>query len=433
MPRAASITTLVKGAAALLLSTHACTTIPETGQGSSRVDRPVRAFMQRWNVPGLALAIAVDGRLVLARGHGYADPAAGGPVQPDSLFRVASASKPVTAIAVMKLVESGRLALDERVFGSVLPEFPRRCGKGVDPRLHEITVKHLLTHASGWDTSSDADPMFNAALIARRLDRPQLDRPEAVIQYMVCRGLQFQPGTDHAYENVNYAVLGRVIEAVSERSYEDYVRDRVWAPAGVTAPRIGRSLRSGRFPGEAVYVAQGDERRRVPAAVGDGRVPLQYGGFDLQAMDSHGGWVASALDLARLMASVDGHAGVADILEPATIESMGANPGPPVQDAGARVWYALGWYRNRGGDWFHDGSLPGSAAFMGMTPDAVVFAALANTRHTNPEFTADFHETVRRAIERVGIAPGRDLFPTYGYPAGNHEGAGTIRPVAGRP
>lgn len=385
--------------------------------------------MQRWNVPGLALAIAVDGRLVMARGYGYADPASGEPVQPDSLFRIASASKPVTAIAVMRLVESGRLSLDAPVFGSVLPEFPQRCSNGVDPRLQQITVKHLLIHASGWDTSSDVDPMFNAALIASRRDEPGLDRAEAAIQYMVCQGLQFSPGTNHVYENVNYAVLGRVIEAVSERSYEDYVRDHVWAPSGVTAPRIGRSLRTGRFPGEAVYVAQGGDRRRVPAAVGKGRVPLHYGGYDLAAMDSHGGWVASALDLARLMASVDGQPGVADILEPATIERMGANPGPPVQDAGARVWYALGWYRNRDGDWFHDGSLPGSAAFMGMTPDGILFAALANTRHTNPEFTADFHETAREAVERVRIRPGRDLFPMYGYPAGNTGMPGDVRAI----
>jgi N-acyl-D-amino-acid deacylase len=403
----------------LLLLVAGCASFPLTGEGVSGVDRSLRAFMQRWNVPGLALAVAMDGRLVLARGYGHADPATGEPVQPDSLFRIASASKPVTAIAVMTLVESGRIALDEPVFGSLLPEFPQRCGNGVDPRIYEITARHLLINASGWDTSSDVDPMFNAARIASRRDEPGLARAEAVIQHMVCQGLEFQPGTDHVYENVNYAVLGRVVEAVSESSYESYVRDHVWGPVGVTAPRIGRSLRSGRFAGEARYVAQGNDRRRVPAAVGDGRVPLQYGGFDLKAMDSHGGWVASAPDLVRLMAGVDGHPGVADILEPATVERMGANPGPPVQDAGARVWYALGWYRNRAGDWFHDGSLPGSAAFMGMTPDGVLFAALANTRHPNPEFTTDFHQTVRGAAEGASIGPARDLFPAFGYPAGN--------------
>lgn len=426
----------------LLLSAGGCTVMPQTGEGVAGVDRPVRAFMQRWNVPGLALAVAVDGRLVVARGYGYADPATGEPVRPDSLFRIASASKPVTAVAVMKLLESGRLALDEPVFGTFLPEYPSRCANGVDPSLSEITVKHLLIHASGWDTSGNADPMFNAALIARRLEQPGLERSEAAIQHMVCRGLQYPPGTDQVYENVNYAVLGRVIEAVSERSYEDYVRDSVWASIGVAAPRIGRSLRSGRFPGEVVYVAQGDDRRRVPAAVGEGRVPLQYGGFDLKAMDSHGGWVASALDLVRLMAGVDGRPGVADILEPTSIERMGANPGPPAQDAGSRVWYALGWYRNRGGDWFHDGSLPGSAAFMGMTADGLLFAVVGNTRHTNPEFTADFHETARRAVENVRSGSDRDLFPAYGYPAGNATLPGeqqdraqavTVRPSAVRP
>lgn len=419
MRRAVSMTSVFRAtAAAVLLSTQACTPIPETGEGTSRADRPVRAFMQRWNVPGLALAVVADGRLVLARGYGYADPAAGEPMQPDSLFRIASASKPVTAIAVMKLVEEERLGLDDAVFSSILPGYARRCPDGVDTRLHDITVEHLLTHASGWDTGEAPDPMFNAALIARQRPVEGLRPVQAVIQDQACRPLEFTPGTRQVYENLNYAVLGRVVEAVAGVPYEQFVREQVFAPLGITAPRIGKDLISGRLFGEVTYVARGDDRRRVRPASGPAanEVPLQYGGFLLSAMDSHGGWVASAVDLARLMTGVDGRPGVPDLLAPGTIARMGASPGPPLVSRGARLWYALGWYRTRAGAWFHDGSLPGSASFMRIEPDGILVAAAVNTRHTNPEFAADFRATIRRAAAGVRHEGRRDLFPRYGYP-----------------
>lgn len=403
--------------AVAVLPAAGCAGFPRTGEGMARVDRPVRAFMQRWNVPGLALAVAVDGRLVLARGYGHADPATREPVRPASLFRVASASKPVTAVAVMQLVESGLLDLDDPVFGSILRGYRRRCPQPVDPALAAVTVGHFLTHASGWDTGSGADPMFNAALIARHYRDEGLTPVEAVIQDRVCRPLEFTPGTRQVYENLNYAALGRVVEAVSGMPYERYVRDRVFAPLGITAPRIGAGPRPGRLPGEVTYVARGGDRRLVPDAVGRGRrVPLQYGGFLLSAMDSHGGWVASAIDLVRFLAGVDGRPGVADLLDAATRERMGADPGLPNQGLPADVWYGMGWYRTRAGAWFHDGSLPGSVSYVRMEPDGVVYAALANTRHTNPAFASDFRDSVRRAVDSGAPWPGRDLFGAHGFP-----------------
>lgn len=402
----------------LLLSAGGCTVMPQTGEGVAGVDRPVRAFMKRWNVPGLALAVVDDGRLVLARGYGHADPESGEPVRPDSLFRVASASKPVTAAAVMKLVESGRLDLDEPVFRSILPGYAGRCPGDVDPGIHGITLRHLLIHASGWDSGEAADPMFNAALIARRLSVEGLTPVEAVIQQRVCRPLDFTPGTRQVYENLNYAVLGRVIEAVTGMPYERFVRERVFLPLGIDAPRIGGGPRSKRLPGEVAYVARGGDRRRVPAVSGDPArvVPLQYGGFLLAAMDSHGGWVASALDLVRFMAGMDGHSGIEDILEAATIELMGTDPELPYRGLSADLRYAMGWYRTSEGAWFHDGSLPGSASFIRMEADGLLYAALVNTRYPNPEFGADFRATIRRAVAGVAAWPDRDLFAGYGYP-----------------
>jgi CubicO group peptidase (beta-lactamase class C family) len=84
--------------------------------GMASFDRVVPAFMEKWRIPGGAVAVVKDGRLVLARGYGWADREAGRRVEPDSLFRIASLSKSITAAAVLELAEAGRLGLDDRVF-----------------------------------------------------------------------------------------------------------------------------------------------------------------------------------------------------------------------------------------------------------------------------------------------------------------------------
>ena len=106
-------------------------------------DRLVPELMHRYNLPGGALAIVKDGRLVFARGYGLADIQNQEPVQPDSLFRIASLSKQVTAVAALKLVEDGKLDLDENAF-EILSDFKGPEGASRDSRIDQITVRHLL-------------------------------------------------------------------------------------------------------------------------------------------------------------------------------------------------------------------------------------------------------------------------------------------------
>jgi len=104
--------------------------------------------MREHKPPGAALAVTYRGRLVYARGFGHADMEKHQPVEPASLFRIASISKPFTSAAVMHLVEKGRLQLDERVLP--LLKLPAH-GAKMDPCLHEIRVHHCLQHTAGWD------------------------------------------------------------------------------------------------------------------------------------------------------------------------------------------------------------------------------------------------------------------------------------------
>jgi hypothetical protein len=143
------------------------TTLPITGLAVPQMtsfDAMVIDLMKRWSLVGASLAVAKDGRLVFARGHGFSDLERQVPVQPDSLFRIASVSKPITSAAVLSLVEHGRLDLNARAFELLESLKPPR-GAAVDPRLATITVRQLLWHAGGWDRDRSFDPMFSGVSI----------------------------------------------------------------------------------------------------------------------------------------------------------------------------------------------------------------------------------------------------------------------------
>lgn len=132
------------------------------------VDAWMQEFMQSKKIPGGSLAIAIDGEIKLARGYGYADREQESPVQPDSLFRIASISKPITAVAVLKLVDVGKLKLDDKIVELLklsphpgpLPQGARESRGDYDPWWNEVTLHHLLTHTGGWDRNRSGDPMF---------------------------------------------------------------------------------------------------------------------------------------------------------------------------------------------------------------------------------------------------------------------------------
>src|SRR2546421_2476603 len=125
-------------------------------------DHEIEAFMRDRNVPGGALAVVKDGRLVYARGYGWADSESRTSVKADSLFRIASVSKPITAVAVLKLVQEGRVKVEARALDLVDSQPFLETGKKADERLKTITVRHLLQHTGGWDRDQSFDPMFHA-------------------------------------------------------------------------------------------------------------------------------------------------------------------------------------------------------------------------------------------------------------------------------
>lgn len=389
------------------------------GRFSLAFDQAMETFMAPRRVPGGALAVVKDRRLVYARGYGWADRENRVAATADSLFRIASISKPVTAVAVLKLVEEGRLDLEAKALELLKLEPFLEEGATFDRRLEQITIRQLLQHTAGWDRDKTYDPMFQSRMIARKTGAPLPPDRETIIRYMLGRPLDFDPGTRHVYSNLTYCVLGRIIERVTGRPYDEYVKEKVLAPAGITRMTLGRTLEKNRRPGEVRYYMANGARGRNVFPEEPGEVSWPYGCFDLEAMDAHGGWLASAVDLVRFALALDDPAR-GPLLKPESIQTMLAPPPPPVsrnEDGSLRDrWYACGWFVRAAGAggpgvWTHNGSLPGTWTWLARRSDGVIMAALFNQRSDDPKLPDFALETaLHRVADGVRDWPEGDLF-----------------------
>lgn len=353
----------------------------EVGPATLAFDALITDFMRKWHIPAGAVAVAHRGRVVLARGYGIAEPESGKPVTPDSLFRIASVSKPITAVAVLRLVERKKLSLDDRAFER-LPKFPLPEGADVDRRLNDITIAQLLHHTAGWDRDKSFDPMFRPQIVAEATGTAPPATSEAIIRYMQRQPLDFTPGERYAYSNFGYCVLGRIIEEATGKPYEEAVRELVLSPAHISDMRLGRTRIADRPPNEVRYYDDVDGLTESVFADVKDKVAAPDGGFYLEALDAHGGWIASAPDLVRFASAVEGR-GRHALLRPETIRIMTGRPAPPIK-ANDPNWYGLGWMvrsvEGRGENWWHTGSLPGTMAILVRTHDGRAWAALFNSR-----------------------------------------------------
>lgn len=376
-------------------------------------DRLMVSFLQENELPGAALAIGRNGKLIYSRGYGFADLESKQPVEPQSLFRIASISKPVTATAVMRLVQEKKLRLDDRAFALLKLEPHLAPGRTVDPRLETITIQQLLQHTAGWDRDKSFDPMFRSVQIANDLKIPPPAMPRDVIRYMLTQPLDFNPGERYAYSNFGYCVLGRVIEAVTKQTYEDYVRSSVLKPLGISTMQIGQTRIAGRAKSEVTYVAKKNPTGPSVFAEDVGQpVPQPYGAWCLEAMDAHGGWIASAPDLVKFAMQFDAPQG-RQLLSPVTLSQMFARPegraGHDESGQPSPFYYSCGWLlrpidnTNRFNIW-HNGSLPGTSTLLVRRHDnGLCWAVLINSRDTDPapsnQLDPKLHVAAREVVQ----------------------------------
>ncbi len=401
-----------------LAATAEVESVGVTGRGDKRLeplDRLMTDFVSRHQLPGASLAVTRNGRLVYARGFGLADRQSGDPVLPTSRFRIASLSKPVTSVAILQLVEAGRLKLDDPV-AEILGLEPEVDAK----RSRRVTVRQCLQHTGGWDRSASFDPMFQSIRISRVLGTKAPAGPAEVIRFMQKWPLDFDPGTRYAYSNYGYCLLGRVIEKISGQSYERYVQARVLKPMGVTRMRVGRTRIDGRAKGEVRYHVDGE---KVGLSVFEEdlgkRVSRAYGAWNLEAMDSHGAWIASAVDMVRFASALESP-GRKPFLKMESLDEMFEPPAAPVSrksDGSVEdVFYGLGFSVRRLGDGrmnqWHTGSLPGTSTLLVRRHDGMAWAVMFNSRRScagkNPASAID--PLVHGAVDAVTEWPDGDAF-----------------------
>jgi N-acyl-D-amino-acid deacylase len=378
--------------------------------GIEVVDQTVAAIMSKYHLPGGQLSIAKNGRLVLSRGYGYADVERSEPVTRNSLFRIASLSKAFTAVAALKLIEEGKLHLDDRAFqilSSLLP--PKNAT--IDPRLYLITVRHLLQHEAGW-SRADAMELPQSRMAAATLGEKDPPSCEAIIRYQMSLPLDFAPGTKSSYSNFGFCVVGRIIEQVSRSNYQDYVKSAVLTPAGVTRMRVGGTKPSERASAEVQYYAQPGAPLAPSVFPGEGYVPSAYGGFYLNSAIAAAGWIASTDDLIRFIASIDGQRAPA-LLKTETVRLMLETPLQSNPRDKGLCWTVA--QRESGVDFWHIGALKDSnAAWLVRTSSGVSLAVAFNS--LPQDYTAFFQDILPRLLEAIGRVkkwPDGDLFEAH--------------------
>ncbi len=349
-------------------------------------DRSMAMFMEEHRLPGASLAVTNNGKVVFAKGYGYADVALNKKVHRDSLFRIASISKPITAVAVLQLHERGKLDLDDSVFMLLGMNEVFDAVEGIDKRLRDITIRHLLQHRGGWDRNASFDAMFKSVEFAEKSGAEPPADQQAVIHAMLTQSLDFRPGERYAYSNFGYCLLGRVIEKLSGQSYEAYVKQNVLDPLGANSMRLGATRLERRAENEVRYYHPGTGSSVFQSDLKQ-MVPHPYGAWNLEAMDSHGGWLASATDLAKFAAAFDNPA-TCPILSEKSIALMHQRPpgvaGYTQGGLEKPVYYSFGWSNRVLSDGkmnhWHTGSLPGTASILIRRHDGKNFVALMNSR-----------------------------------------------------
>jgi CubicO group peptidase (beta-lactamase class C family) len=370
--------------------------------GSRFIEKEAQEFLQQWNLAGMTMSVVKDGKLVYAHGFGYSDVEAKQPVEAGNLFRIASVSKLITAVSIIKLVEKKAITLDSKVFGpnAILKDPVFNSVK--DKRLYNITVRHLLAHAGGWSVHY-GDPAFNSLVVLEKTGETGAATMDSYCRFVSERKLHFEPGTRSSYSNMGYMFLGKVIAAVSGKKYEDYVREEVLKPIGITDMHIGRSYLSDRRINEVKYY-ESEESPMIPAYDGSGRmVPKPYGGNPIELLGPAGGWIASSVELSKLMVLIDGLRSVPDMFPQSLINQMVVND---------KLKGPLGWKVVKdNGDWVRTGSMAGTSAIMKRQSNGFSWVVIINSSSwKGPRLPAYVNYMMGKIEKSITNWPKQDLF-----------------------
>lgn len=334
------------------------------------INREIRRFIQRWELTGASVAIAYQNRLIYARGFGWANKEDSIEMQPYNVLRVASTSKLITAVAIMKLVEQNKLQLTDTIFGengilndSIFADIK-------DKRAKSITVHNLLSHSAGWNVRY-GDHMFIEKTISEDLGKDLPISLDDIVHFAITRRrLHFKPGSGSRYGNLGYAILQLVIEKVTGEPYESFVVSEIFDPLKINDAAIAESWDSLKLKNEVRYyeVPQADS---VVAYDGSRMALKSRGGNDIRTLGAAGGWAISTVSLVKFMLAVDGNPSFPDIISADSYNAMITNE---------NGFYPYGWIMvTKNGEHWRSGSLPGTTVLAKTSADGFTFAFVANS------------------------------------------------------
>jgi D-alanyl-D-alanine carboxypeptidase len=183
---------------------------------ADEVDKFVRATLQERRIPGAAIAVVKNGKVVKKQGYGVASVEFNTPATAETVFEIGSVTKQMTGAAVMLLVEDGKINLDDKI-SKYLPATP--------DAWKNVSVRNLLTHTSGIKSYTAIGVGFE---LTKRLKRDEF------IKALAAYPLDFEPGARYSYSNSGYNLLGFIIEAASEKPYWDFMQARIFQKLGMT-------------------------------------------------------------------------------------------------------------------------------------------------------------------------------------------------------
>ena len=350
--------------------------------GNPYIDNKVYTFMREFNIPGVSISVMKGTEVKYSSGYGFASLAQETRVTPDHLFRMASISKQFCTMCIMMLKEQGRLQLDDQVFGE--KGILKGIYHNITPYHEAITVRHLLSHSSGickglsdpaftWSYRmySNGQPVPTDTLIQRTLDKRQ--EPD------VDEGITWVPGAAFNYSNVGFCILHRIVEVISGKDYESFLKEDVLSKMGVTDTHIG-GYQNERRPNECVYYMQEGT---------DG-----YSN-SLRQLAGAAGIITSTNQMMRVLTYLDGDDSVPDIFSHETLEEMFT---PFTYSKSSYYRYGLGWRMNHSslfpGGHYHGGNLAGTATFWAANTDQHMSGAfICNSRAYNTNSSGESIDT----------------------------------------
>lgn len=317
-----------------------------------RVDAVIDRFRSRPEFVGLSVAVARGDQMVIDRGAGTADLEWNEPADATTIFRIGSVTKQFTAAAIMKLVEQGKVHLDDSL-AKYLPDF--------DTEGHTVTIRELLDHTSGIPNYT-AQPGFWAK--PARLDLSD----QEVLDLVKSVPFDFEPGTSWRYSNTNYFLLGMIVEKVSGRAYADFMRETFFEPLGLSHTLYGSETAI------VPHRAQGYAYDPVTMQ------PRNDAAISMRVPGGAGGLVSTAGDLVRWqIALTNGRA-----VSRASFQQM---IGSPVDMGQADMKYGFGLFINRlDGQRVieHDGGINGFNAILSWLPDIGLRMAVISNSEVMP-------------------------------------------------